>query len=1341
MKKNISLTISGGNVSLSVFLWVIILAFPVIARAQMTFTQTSDSDFQKGVFQNIVSSENNIIPQSVATGCGSWVNSTNLPAPLSGHKMVSANGKHIYLVGGGGSTGYSSAVHYAALQGNTLSAWNVCPSLPVSLSEATVLGGTNAVYVIGGRNGNQCFNSIHFAIANPDGSLGAWQTSPITLPVSLRGHSASWLNGMIFVAGGATGTEDSTVSNHVYRIKIKADLSIESVTPMAGLPAPRSHGEMVSNNGQLFFLGGKSSPGQPQDEIFTATPDNAGNFMGWNATGNLPVALSNFAAAVTNGSLFLLGGETETSLSNLVYHTNPATAQPWTWSASTNVLYEPIRDGSAVAGNGVLLYGGGINATGLPVNACKYAPLTLTGNYVAQSSFTSYPFYELGADRLIQTLTFTAYFNPSWANCQVSYRTATSNKIWSDWTPLTSTTPIPLNMIAQYLQYRVELTAQGLYKPTFCDMSMKTPGTPISGNLNAYSNFTPAAGPFWVTGDISFTSGTHTFQAGTTFIFAPGTGLSIGQAGITCSGTVADSVRFIHQGVETGKWDGISFDANSDNGVSSQLYYTVITGAGYGSNNANLYCTQTNEPLLVNCNLRLADGNGIHLSTANNNIQNCSIRGNSENGINLENSSPVVVNCSISRNGAAGVRQNANTASFETTTIVDNTYGIRFSTPNLSISSIPGNPVLTGNTFNGVAFEGGDITTVNKIWSALPYDYYILGNIRIVKSGSNVRLTLQPGVSLKFEPSVQLQVGASGNGGELHAIGTPDSLITFSSRTGLPGGWSGIWFQDANDNYSGTSVLKYCIIEKAVASNVLCESSAQPLMEKCIISGSQAIGLKLTSANIQIKNCTFSANATFGVYLDGATSVAVGNTTVNSCSFYGNGAYGLYNNTTNNINARYNFWGVDDSTTVTQKIFDKSDNSAKGTVYFSPFTSLPFLTTPETQTGGYVRYDNAAQHFMKNVNLTLKNFNDSVISTASTGSTGTYDFLPVASGCYKMNLQPSDPWGGVNSTDALMVLNHFSQTNPLTGLKLKAADVNASKSVNATDALFIMRRYSGVISSFPAGDYYTKADSIAINGSQITSDYRMIWFGDVNGSYVPPQKSNASSVVPEYEGSVEAISFSEFVVPIRINPASEIGAISLGIHYPQEYFTVLDAEIPGSNGSLTWSATDGLFRMAWCAQQPFQTWEDGVLVRLRFSAGNLSSIGGPVYLQVYQFSEFANPDAMVYPLMILTITVITTEGLSSNGPSGEKVSVFYHEASSSVLLIDQHIKSLSTEGHVIFDLSGRQYSTRKINGSGNVGDPFVFIAPRLNPGVYMLKINGRNVVGPGSGIYKFFITR
>jgi len=56
--------------------------------------------------------------------------------------------------------------------------------------------------------------------------------------------------------------------------------------------------------------------------------------------------------------------------------------------------------------------------------------------------------------------------------------------------------------------------------------------------------------------------------------------------------------------------------------------------------------------------------------------------------------------------------------------------------------------------------------------------------------------------------------------------------------------------------------------------------------------------------------------------------------------------------------------------------------------------------------------------------------------------------------------------GGVNSTDALLIMQHFTQVTPLYGIRKDAADVNWSHTVNATDALLVMKRYANVINQF-----------------------------------------------------------------------------------------------------------------------------------------------------------------------------------------------------------------------------------------------------------------------------------
>ena len=56
----------------------------------------------------------------------------------------------------------------------------------------------------------------------------------------------------------------------------------------------------------------------------------------------------------------------------------------------------------------------------------------------------------------------------------------------------------------------------------------------------------------------------------------------------------------------------------------------------------------------------------------------------------------------------------------------------------------------------------------------------------------------------------------------------------------------------------------------------------------------------------------------------------------------------------------------------------------------------------------------------------------------------------------------------VNSSDALLVLQHSVKSIELKGDQFTAADVNADGSINATDALLVLQYSVGMISSFPA---------------------------------------------------------------------------------------------------------------------------------------------------------------------------------------------------------------------------------------------------------------------------------
>ncbi|MEI7982027.1 MAG: right-handed parallel beta-helix repeat-containing protein, partial [Bacteroidota bacterium] len=781
---------------------------------------------------------------------------------------VAPNVSSAALVGGYNGSSYSNNVHVATIQTAGISAWTSINPLPVALRDPAVVVGTNIIYVLGGRNATQVFDAIYYAAINADGTIGAWQTSDVKLPTALWGHSAVFVNGFIYVAGGSNIASETSALNTVYYTKLKADNTLSPFSAGTNLPATRNMQSMVTYNNKIYLIGGYDQIGTKTNTVYFAAPESTGPTGPWLSETPLPVAISNHTSVVSNGLIMVLGGATASALSNAVYYANSDQAPPLTWVTSTNSMFDYIKDGSAFQGNGQVIYTGGTSQAGNILSNCRYSTLTLTSSYVNRGVFVSCPFFELGAERLINSMAFTAAYNATYANCQVSYRLAGSDKIWGDWTALTSTSPIIVNQTKQFVQYSVFFTGQTTYNVTFSDMALTTPGTPLTGNLDAMTTFTAAASPYVVFSNISFTSGTHTFQAGTTVLFSPNTGMSVSQASVVCNGTAADSVKFLNLGVEAGKWNGIFFDAYSNSGVSSQLFYTVIAGAGFGSYNANLYCNQTQQPYLSQCNIRYADGNGIRLVNSDPSFQNTVIKGNTENGINLDNSNPTIAICTISYNGGAGIYANTIASIMNGTAIHHNLYGIRYTSPNFSISQPTGSPTVTDNTFNGIALNGGDINTSDKTWNSLPYDYFLLGTVRISQSSANVRLTIKPGNTIKVANGTQIQVGYYG-GGELYAVGTADSTITFTPSSGVAGGWNGIYFTNYSDEYGGHSQMAYCIIEKGNDYNVFSESTIQPdMLYHCTIRNAVLDGAKYTNSTMAgaIANCQFMNNGRYPLY-------------------------------------------------------------------------------------------------------------------------------------------------------------------------------------------------------------------------------------------------------------------------------------------------------------------------------------------------------------------------------------------------------------------------------------------------------------------------------------------
>ncbi|HSA42753.1 MAG TPA: dockerin type I domain-containing protein [Bacteroidales bacterium] len=163
------------------------------------------------------------------------------------------------------------------------------------------------------------------------------------------------------------------------------------------------------------------------------------------------------------------------------------------------------------------------------------------------------------------------------------------------------------------------------------------------------------------------------------------------------------------------------------------------------------------------------------------------------------------------------------------------------------------------------------------------------------------------------------------------------------------------------------------------------------------------------------------------------------------------------------------------------------------------------VSQPATgQISGVLVYDNLLQSPLSGVEIILLDGNGQELGNAVTDNNGQYSFQVTAAGTYQLQVVPTLPWGSVNSTDALRIVQHFAGVSLLQGLALAAADVNANGYVNAGDALSVLKRFTDLISSFPSGDWVFDIPPIQMDNLTIlTVNVKALFNGDVDRSYLP----------------------------------------------------------------------------------------------------------------------------------------------------------------------------------------------------------------------------------------------
>lgn len=164
---------------------------------------------------------------------------------------------------------------------------------------------------------------------------------------------------------------------------------------------------------------------------------------------------------------------------------------------------------------------------------------------------------------------------------------------------------------------------------------------------------------------------------------------------------------------------------------------------------------------------------------------------------------------------------------------------------------------------------------------------------------------------------------------------------------------------------------------------------------------------------------------------------------------------------------------------------------------------LVLMGNPLVQLQGYVQYANTIQTGLPDVLINVKK-DGAIITQATTDSSGFYKVTDLCPGVYSLEVTYALPWGGANAADALLILKHFVGMGLLNMIFLDAAETDNSGYINSSDALSVMKRFTGLVNAFPAGDWVFEKKTISIAGEGIYQlNIRGLCVGDVNASYVP----------------------------------------------------------------------------------------------------------------------------------------------------------------------------------------------------------------------------------------------
>ena len=188
--------------------------------------------------------------------------------------------------------------------------WTPASAFPIALDHHVtfITSGTRGdwLHVIGGQDaGGKLRGSAYQAKIARDGSIGAWEEGE-SLPAGRAGMSIASDGRYAVLAGGRSSATTATQDVSIANIWGDGRLGAFKSAPFM-LPAARSHAGTVISDGNVYVIGGNDGT-SATSTVWRAKISRTGALSAWMPLAELPGARSHHAAFVHGDAIYVVGG-------------------------------------------------------------------------------------------------------------------------------------------------------------------------------------------------------------------------------------------------------------------------------------------------------------------------------------------------------------------------------------------------------------------------------------------------------------------------------------------------------------------------------------------------------------------------------------------------------------------------------------------------------------------------------------------------------------------------------------------------------------------------------------------------------------------------------------------------------------------------------------------------------------------------------------------------------------------------------------------------------------------------------------------------------------------------